>query len=220
MPGAVGPMDDAVGEFSEHLLNEANARNAALLHEVDHRVKNNLQLIASLLVLQSRREDDPAVREALATILGRVNAVAVVHRRLFQDNPLSFDVAAFLRDLVEDRGGGQVVLRIDAEDAAVPTASAAPFAAAGNELLTNAVKHAFADGAGSIQVTLAKENGRLRIGIADDGVGLPVNHVDGFGLGIVRLLCRQLKAEFEMSSAYPGVHAVLTLPQSVQESAS
>ena len=206
-------MHDAIGDLSDQLLNEANARNVALLHEVDHRVKNNLQLIASLLVLQSRREDDPAVRAALATILGRVNAVAVVHRRLFQDDPLSFDVAAFLRDLVEDRGGGQVVLRIEAEDAAVPTASAAPLALAVNELLTNAVKHAFADGgAGSIQVTLERENGRLRIGIVDDGVGLPVNHVEGFGLGIVRLLCRQLKAEFEMLPADPGVRAVLTLP--------
>jgi two-component sensor histidine kinase len=207
-------MQDAVGELSEHLLSEANARNVALLHEVDHRVKNNLQLIASLLVLQSRREDDPAVREALNTMLGRVNAVAVVHRRLFQDDPLSFDVAAFLRDLVEDRGGGQIVLRIDAEDAAVPTASAAPLALVVNELLTNAEKHAFADGgAGSIQVTLERENARLRIEIADEGVGLPANCIEGFGLGIVRLLCRQLKAEFEMSPANPGVSAVLTLPE-------
>jgi two-component sensor histidine kinase len=206
-------MDDQTGPRPDPLT-DAIARNVALLHEVDHRVKNNLQLIASLLVLQSRREDDPAVRAALTTILGRVNAVAVVHRRLFQDDPLQFDVAAFLRDLVDDRGGDRVrvAVRVEAERALVPTGWAAPLALAVNELLTNSLAHAFPNGrSGRLTVSLSREHGVLRIGIADDGVGIPADFIDGFGLTIVRLLCRQLKAEFEMQAQDPGVRATISL---------
>jgi two-component sensor histidine kinase len=211
-------MTDPTGPLPQDLLNNAIEQNAALLHEVDHRVKNNLQLIASLLVLQCRRETDPAVRAALATILGRVNAVAVVHRRLFQDDPLRFDVAAFLGDLVEDRGaGGPIALRIETDRAEVPTSLAAPLALVVNELLSNAIKHAFPDGReGRIEVFLTRENDKLRIGIADDGVGIPPDPVEGFGLSIVRLLCRQLKAEFEMTAANPGTRAILTVPESLR----
>lgn len=211
-------MDDQSGPGPDPLT-DVIARNVALLHEVDHRVKNNLQLIASLLVLQCRREDDPAVRAALATILGRVNAVAVVHRRLFQDDPLQFDVAAFLRDLVDDRGDGpvQMTLRVRADRALVPTALAAPLALAVNELLTNAVAYAFPDErSGTVTVSLVQEDGVMRIGITDDGVGAPADFVDGFGLTIVRLLCRQLKAEFAMQAANPGVRATITLPRAAR----
>ncbi len=210
-------MTDPNGPSPHDPLSDAIERNNALLHEVDHRVKNNLQLIASLLVLQCRRESDPAVRAALATILGRVNAVAVVHRRLFQDDPLRFDVAAFLSDLVEDRGGGPITLRIGTERAEVPTSLAAPLALVVNELLSNALKHAFPNGReGHIEVSLTREGDKLRIGINDDGVGIPLDYVDGFGLGIVRLLCRQLKAEFEMTPANPGTRATLTVPEALR----
>ena len=80
----------------------ALAQKSALLHEVDHRVKNNLQLIASLILLQSRRTTDEAARAALKSVLERVTAVATVHRRLFQGDPLRFDVADFVRDLTGD----------------------------------------------------------------------------------------------------------------------
>src|SRR5437879_3140436 len=73
-------------------LAEALAQKDALLHEVGHRVKNNLQLVASLILLQSRRTTDEAARQALKTVLERVTAVATVHRRLFQGDPLRFDV--------------------------------------------------------------------------------------------------------------------------------
>src|SRR3954471_16875854 len=75
---------------------------ATLLAEVDHRVKNNLQLIASMILLQCRRTEDEAARAALKSVLERVNAVATVHRRLFQGDPHRFDVADFLRDLTGD----------------------------------------------------------------------------------------------------------------------
>lgn len=194
-------------------LDDVNARNLALLHEVDHRVKNNLQLVVSLLVLQRRRETNPQVRAALAAILGRVNAVAVVHRRLFQDDPQTFDIATFLGDLVEDRGEGPAKIQLSAERAEAPTAVAAPLALVVNELLANAVTHAFpGDRTGSIAVSVGRQADKLWIEIADDGVGVPSDLVDGFGLTIVRILCRQLKADFEMRPADPGIRAIVILP--------
>src|SRR5450432_3372033 len=83
-------------------LEAALAQKTALLEEVDHRVKNNLQLIASLILLQSRRTADEAARAALKSVLERVTAVATVHRRLFQGDPSRLEVADFVRDLTSD----------------------------------------------------------------------------------------------------------------------
>ena len=88
------------GEVLAQELQQALDQKTALLHEVEHRVKNNLQLISSLLLMQARRAPDPAVREALQGMLERVNAIATVHRRLFQSDDVErFDVAAFIRAL-------------------------------------------------------------------------------------------------------------------------
>jgi two-component sensor histidine kinase len=85
-------------------LTQALEQKTALLHEVDHRVKNNLQLISSLLLLQNRRVSDPGVKAAMRAMLDRVNAIATVHRRLFQSDDVErFDVSAFVRDLVSRR---------------------------------------------------------------------------------------------------------------------
>src|SRR5258706_9888913 len=93
---------DAPGPEDAAALREALAQTQALLREVDHRVKNNLQLIASLFLLQSRRVEHPAARETLQTVLERLNAVTTVHRRLFQGDPQQFELADFVRDLVGD----------------------------------------------------------------------------------------------------------------------
>ena len=111
---AVGPTDPGA-----RALEAALAEKSALLHEVDHRVKNNLQLIASLILLQGRRTQDPAARQALKTVLERVNAVATVHRRLFRGDVQRFDVAEFVRDLAGDvaaaAGRGDVAIELDLE---------------------------------------------------------------------------------------------------------
>lgn len=200
-------------------LQHALAEKTALLHEVDHRVKNNLQLICSLLLLQARRTPDPAVRSALRGMLERVNAVATVHRRLFQTEDVErFDVAAFVRDLVSDALGAagrpEIRIELDLERVEVPAAKAAPLALLFSELLGNSIRHAFPDGrAGRIHVSVKRENGQFRIEISDDGVGVgTTGDRAGFGQTIVRLLCEQLRADFETTDALPGVRTVIRLP--------
>ncbi|HEY3948970.1 sensor histidine kinase [Phenylobacterium sp.] len=187
------------------------------LREVDHRVKNNLQMIASLIQLQCRRTEDETVRAALRTVLGRVGAVATVHRRLFQGDPGLFEAADFLRDLTADMAGqagrDDIQIALDLEAVTLPAASGAPFALIANELLDNALRHAFPpQHGGRIAVGLAPQGGGCRLTIADDGAGLG-GRADGFGLTVVRLLCRQLHAELALEDARPGLRVTLTVPR-------
>lgn len=200
-------------------LTKALEQKTALLHEVDHRVKNNLQLISSLLLLQNRRVTDPAVKASLRGILERVSAIATVHRRLFQSDDVErFDVSAFVRDLISDMMGGSgredISVRLDLERVDVAAAKAAPLALVISELFSNALRHAFPPGhGGEIFVGISRDDTEFRIEIADNGVGLPHPATSsGFGLTIVQLLCQQLKARNEASSADPGVRVVLHLP--------
>lgn len=200
-------------------LTQALEQKTALLHEVDHRVKNNLQLISSLLLLQNRRVTDPAVKHALRGMLERVGAIATVHRRLFQSDDIErFDVSAFIRDLVADlmgtAGRNDIAFELDLERVEVPAAKAAPLALVANELLSNALRHAFPVGqAGRILIGIRRMDDTLRIEIADDGVGAgAATQSSGFGLTIVQLLCQQLKAKAETTDASPGTRVVITLP--------
>jgi len=189
-----------------------------LLHEVDHRVKNNLQLIASMILLQSRRATDPAARQALKTVLERVTAVATVHRRLFQDDPLNFEVADFLRDLTSDMaaaaGRDDLQIALELDRVTIPASSAAAFALVANELIGNALKHAFPPGrAGRVAVRLADRGDVCVFSVTDDGVGA-TGGSPGFGSTIMKLLCQQLHAELVVSDAGPGVRATVALPVS------
>ena len=210
---------EQVIEARTHELTEALEQKTALLHEVDHRVKNNLQLISSLLLLQNRRVADPALKASLKGMLGRVNAIATVHRRLFQSEDVErFDVSAFIRDMVADLMGSanreDVRVELDLERVEIPAAKAAPFALVINELLTNALRHGFLEGRGGrIFIGVTRQEGEFRIEITDDGVGLDKDSKpSGFGLTIVQLLCQQLKAKYEAVDAEPGVRVVVLLP--------
>ncbi|WP_419319021.1 PAS domain-containing protein [Caulobacter sp. ErkDOM-E] len=200
-------------------LTQALEQKTALLHEVDHRVKNNLQLISSLLLLQNRRVADPAVKQALRGMLDRVSAIATVHRRLFQSDDVErFDVSAFVRDLVADvigaSGRDDIQFSLDLERVDVDAAKAAPLALVISELLSNTMRHAFVEGrSGRVFVGIRRIDGAFRIEITDDGVGVETStRSSGFGLTIVQLLCQQLKAKCLTTDASPGTRVVINLP--------
>jgi PAS domain S-box-containing protein len=209
-----------------HELSQALGQKTALLHEVDHRVKNNLQLISSLLLLQNRRVTDPAVKNSLRGMLERVSAIATVHRRLFQSDDVErFDVSAFVRDLVADMMGAarrdDIKVRLDLERVDVAAAKAAPLALVISELFSNALRHAYpaetsggkGGRGGEIFVGITRVDDDFRIEIADDGVGVENSAASGgFGLTIVQLLCQQLKARSETTPAEPGTRVVVHLP--------
>nr|WP_295465563.1 histidine kinase dimerization/phosphoacceptor domain -containing protein [Mesorhizobium sp.] len=192
-----------------------------LVHEVDHRVKNNLQMISSLIVMQSRSIPDEGVRQSLAKMLERIEAVSTVHRRLYQsDDVRSFDLADFARDLVTDlvASSGREDIRTEfaLEKIVIPAQWATPVALMVNELVTNAIKHAFdrhTNGAERIiRVAIEVGSGRYTIEISDNGKGMTALGGASFGTRLVRSLARQLNATIEWRDGSPGTRVIVTIP--------
>lgn len=202
-------------------LTEALAAKTMLVHEVDHRVKNNLQMIASLLTLQTRTITDPDAKASLKSMLARVEALGTVHKRLYQSNDVQrFDVAAFARELAIDlvRGSGRQGIELDFDLVPVEVAveQAPPVALVMNELLTNALKHAFPrDATGQLSLSVKPEGDMIRITIADDGIGMPpdVARDRTFGKRLIESLVRQLNAAIAWHQAEPGTRIEIRLPR-------
>ncbi len=213
--------EKAVKERTQE-LEAALETQTALLHEVDHRVKNNLQMISSLILMQSRTIKDEAVRHSLTTMLERIEALSTVHRRLYQSKDVSqFDVSDFARDLVSDlltaSGRPHISSKLDLEPIVVPADKATPVALMVNELITNALKHAFKDGPGNIGIKMSQPDGHLVIEVSDDGVGMDGAKGDtSFGMRLIRQLGRQLRADVEWRNASPGTHVVIRMPNGPQ----
>ena len=209
-------------------LQEALAAKTLLIHEVDHRVKNNLQMISSLLAMQSRGVKDPQASDILKGALQRVEAIGTVHRRLYQSNDVSrFDLSDFARDIVAEtvKGSGRsdVALDFDLETLTVPSQQASPIALMLNELVINALKHAFPDGrGGTLSVSMHARDGRMAIVIADNGAGMPVERPEpaaGFGSRLVKSMVRQLQGSVSWRVGNPGTVVSLSFPTSSIEAA-
>ncbi|MGQ2909135.1 MAG: histidine kinase dimerization/phosphoacceptor domain -containing protein [Aliihoeflea sp.] len=209
----------AVAERTSELEAALEARTA-LLHEVDHRVKNNLQMVSSLIVMQARTIPDENIRQSLQDMLSRVEALSTVHRRLYQsDDVARFDVGEFLQDLVRDVVAASrfrdMETRFEVDSVDIAAGRAAPLALIVNELVTNALKHAYDDMNQPILTTrIVKLGERFRIEIEDNGSGM--GEIDGaatFGTKLIRSLSRQLKADISWEDTQPGTRAIIELPQ-------
>ncbi len=201
-------------------LEQALETQNALLHEVDHRVKNNLQMVSSLILLQSRTIPDEAVRASLREMLSRIEALGTVHRRLYQsDDVTRFDVGEFVRDLVSDLVGvaarERISVQFDLASVIVPAERAAPIALIVNEVVTNALKHAFPDGRSGVLEAKVLDGVGLDIIIADNGVGagLTEKAVPSFGTSLIRTLSRQLRAQVSWSDNQPGTRVTIGIPK-------
>jgi two-component sensor histidine kinase len=181
----------------------------ATIREIHHRVKNNLQTVAALLRLQSRRVANAEARVALEESMRRVSSIALVHETLSSaiDEEVAFDevVDRLLEMLAEVAGtGGQVQVRRSGSFGELPAELATPLVMVLTELVGNAVEHGFPDGrTGTVEVSGLRERGVLAVQITDDGAGLPekfsLEHSDRLGLQIVQtLVSAELDATMEL----------------------
>ncbi len=200
-------------------LRAALEAKTILLHEVDHRVKNNLTMIGSLLRLQVRTIDDPAVAGKLDTMLERVDALAVVHRQLYQSSDIGrFDIGLFAESLCKDvvlsSGRNDIRLILKARSLHVASTSASSLGLILNEILTNAIKHAFPDGrAGELTLIVEREPGQGKIQICDDGPGMPSSkRTKSIGTSLITRLARQSGAEAIWTDNSPGTCVTITFP--------
>ena len=195
-----------------------------LLQEVHHRVKNNLQIISSLINIQLRRLKDSSTRETLEQCQHRVQAIALIHEKLYQSKNLaSVPLVEYVHSLASEVfqaanvPAATVSLEIAIADIALPIDTAIPCGLIINELVTNALKHAFPNSRrGSIRISVERLSASsLRLAVADNGVGLPadfdIRHCQSMGLQLVNMLAAQLTAQLEVD-VHGGASFQLTFP--------
>ena len=197
---------------AEEQLKASLREKGVLLKEVHHRVKNNMQIMSSLLRLQARTVKDPVVAEVLADSQSRVHAMAQVHTQLYESRDLTnIAFGEYLRSLAQSsiraHGDGRihVAVRTEGEDFPIDIGLAVPCGLVINELLTNALKHAFAPGQkGNVEILLKRADDTcVELAVRDDGVGFPAGadpeNADSLGLKLVWMLVQdQLKGEIDV----------------------
>ena len=212
--GSVPPVTTGSGELSCFVLREALREKELLIREVHHRVKNNLQVISSLLSLQGRASMSPEGQRACEESQLRIKSIALIHELLYRSENMSRIEA---RDYLQKLGtkllsafsiGQRVALTVEAEGIFIDLDHAVPFGLVVNELMTNAMKHAFPNQRrGTIQVRLRLiAGGRLHLDFSDDGVGLAAD-IDplvsnSLGFRLIGSLVQQLdgRASFSRGS--------------------
>jgi two-component sensor histidine kinase len=197
-------------------------QHATFFKEIHHRVKNNLQNIASLLALQLRRTDDVAAKEALSGSISRITAIAVVHESLSQEETAMVELGRLVKSvskLAEVEPSQDIVIDVDVLEPSVliPSREASYLALVVNELIQNALKHGMVEGReGKISIRAGAEGGVISVIIRDNGPGLPAGFDparDGnLGLTIVRNLVKdELKGQFSLVNE-KGVVAEVAFP--------
>ena len=195
----------------EALIVEALAEKETLLKEVYHRVKNNLQIITSLLKLQARALGPGAAHDALSESVNRVRAMAMVHEKLYQSGTLSSIqiheyIVDLCRDLALSTGASErgVVITCDIAPIQMRLENAVPLGLLLNELVLNCLKHAFPNARpGAVRISLVVENGtHVLVRVADDGIGVECNFdihsTKSLGLKLATTLTAQLDGEIEI----------------------
>lgn len=200
---------------TNRLLEQKNATIAqsleekeTLLREIHHRVKNNLQVVSSLLSLQSDSIKDDEARQAFQEGQDRVYSMTLIHQNLYQtDNLTSMDIKDYIEKLADSLFHSynirqeHIQLSIDAESLLIDVDTLIPIGLILNELLSNALKHAFPTGEeGQIDVIFKQEEEALLLAVKDDGIGIPESkledHSDSFGMTLIKSFAKKLGAEF------------------------
>jgi PAS domain S-box-containing protein len=204
----------------EKSLNE----KVVMLREIHHRVKNNLQIIISLLNLQSRQFSDPQIRDAIRESQNRVRAISMVHEQIFISSDIeNIDLGAYIHSLATNLFSfyklptERVHIHTTMENITTNIDTAVPLGLIINELFSNAIRHAFpGERAGKISITGTDTGGMLEIRVMDNGIGMPpAADPEGdttLGLKLVHILSDQLNGTVEFLPP-PGTTVVLRIPK-------
>lgn len=201
--------------YDQRLKNSLDHQQA-LLKEVNHRVKNSLQLVVSMLRLQAASVGNEEVSYRLGEAQARVNAIARAHERLYRTTDFThLDVTSYLCEVCDDLDGPSVSCN-GPSGIMIATDRAIPLALLVSELVTNSLKHAYPGQSGSVQVTVAPiASGHLQISVSDGGVGLPESFDPDtpktLGIQLVKSFAQKLDASLEFHRRTPGTEVMVVL---------
>ncbi len=192
-------------ELLKRLLNEKEW----LIREIHHRVKNNLQIVISLLNTQSAHLKNQDALEAIQNSQHRMHSISLIHQKLYQtENLASIDMKWYIEELVayikeSFNVDKKLNFKLSTDDIHLDVGQAVPVGLIMNEAISNAIKYAFPNQKGEITIELKKESEKLcKLLIADNGIGLPegfdVEESDSFGMSLMKGLCEQLEGSFEI----------------------
>jgi len=207
-----GTLDDLAEAITlrDRSLNESLAEKDALMREIHHRVKNNLQIISSLLSMQQRALADPAAKTALGDTRQRISALALIYRTLYQSEDIRHaDACDFLTELVrlliaaEVMRGPMVTSSVEADSLVIDPDKLAPLALWLVEAVSNAQKHAFAGRGGQLQVRFKVQGDTSVLEVQDDGPGADADRVAGVGRTLMGAFAKQLRGNADLVPA-PG----------------
>ncbi|MDF0650403.1 MAG: MASE1 domain-containing protein [Nitrospira sp.] len=208
---------------NESWLSASLKEKEILLKEIHHRVKNNLQIVSTLLDLQSDHTQDRQALEMFKESRGRVRSMALIHERLYRSPDLArVNFAEYVQQLAQDLysiykvSDDDISLHVEVAVSPLPLDMAVPCGLLLNELLSNCLKHGFKDASqGWIRVTLHDEGLNNVLTVADNGIGFPPDfdfrHTTSFGLQLVTTLVEQLKGKIELGNS-SGTVVIITFP--------
>jgi two-component sensor histidine kinase len=208
-------MAGLVDEFETTVL-----RQDVLLRELNHRAKNNLQLLMSMIMMQAAQTREPAARVAVLAIGDRISLLGQLQQRLVQpDGESAANAAVFLREvcaaLALTMGAVRsTAIRVQAEPISLPPEMALPVGLIVNELVTNAIKHAFPeDQSGTVEIRLWRADAAtVALMVTDDGVGSSPAATAGTGLSLIGALVQQFDGTLRQEDAGPGCRMIIHLP--------
>ena len=199
---------------ADDVIRAALREKEILLREIHHRVKNNMQVISSLLNLQASKTADPATKAILEESRQRVRSIAIIHEKLYNSaNLANIDLAVYLKSLADELtrsfGRPEVSVVLDLEAIPFEIDKAIPTGLIVNELLTNALRHAFPSpatkGTVSVRIRLIGDQ-NVELVVKDDGIGFPpgtdISTATTMGLAIVRTLVEQMRGTLEMDTSH------------------
>ncbi len=203
-----------VRKQAEEQARQALAENEVLVKEIHHRVKNNLQIISSLIDLQMRKIEDPKALKAFEDNRNRIFAIALIHESLHNNKQLAnIDFSSYANELIQmlndvhDGDAQGIELELELEPVNIGIDAAVPCGLIVNEIASNAFKHAFTNGqSGTIGLKLRNgEQGEILLDVWDDGSGLPpelnLERPDTLGLRLIKTLTGQLGGKIELNNA-------------------
>lgn len=195
------------------IISDALKTNRTLIKEIHHRVKNNLQVVSSLLYLQSRYVKDKSAKGAISIGRSRVQAMSILHQKLYQKDDLqSVDIQEYFLDLSQNLfetynlESKHISFSSDIDPITMDVDSVIPLGLIANELISNALKHAFGDGQkGEINLSIKQNGEQITLVVKDNGKGIQYTsipeHTDSLGMDLIKSFCEKLDAQLHIDNS-------------------